>query len=95
MVMKMDRKDEEKEKKLGVGDSLLDTIDFIRFNGLDFDKMIKWLKFKILLKSMVDHHVYWFTLDSHMPHIHRLKFFSQILTEGTKMTNGYVFKGLK
>jgi len=36
--MKMDRKDEEKEKKLGVGDSPLDTIDFTRFNGLDFDK---------------------------------------------------------
>jgi hypothetical protein len=33
-------------KKLGVGGSLLDTIELTRFNGLDFDKMIKWLKFK-------------------------------------------------
>jgi hypothetical protein len=38
--------DEEKRKKLGVGGLLLDIIDFTRFNGLDFNKIIKQLKFK-------------------------------------------------
>ncbi|CAJ2637752.1 unnamed protein product [Trifolium pratense] len=65
--MKMNREDDEgKEKKLGVGGSLFDTIHFTRFNGLDFEKIIKRLKFKILLKFMVDHYLYWCTLESHM-----------------------------
>jgi hypothetical protein len=42
MVMKMNKEeDEEKGKKLGVGGLLLDIIDFTRFNGLDFNKIIK------------------------------------------------------
>jgi hypothetical protein len=35
----------KKEKKLGVGGWLLNTIDFTRFNDLDFNKIIKRLKF--------------------------------------------------
>jgi hypothetical protein len=39
MMVKMNKEeDEETEKKLGVGGSLLETIYFKRFNGLDLKK---------------------------------------------------------